>query len=66
LYATAAERAAGQAQGVNTPVELPRIGRVVAQLRGLSDEALAEATCANACAALPGLANLLASPPPKA
>lgn len=64
LYATAAERAAGQAQGVNTPAELPRIGRVVADLRGLAAEALAETTCANACVALPGLANLLASPPP--
>ena len=58
LYATAAERAAGQAQGLNTPVELPRIGAVVAGLRGMSWTALARATSANACATLPRLAAL--------
>ena len=61
LYATAAERAAGQAQGVNTPAELPRIGAVIAGLRGLSPEALAQASTANALAALPRLAALLPS-----
>jgi len=34
LYRTAAERAAGAAQGLNTPAELPRIGAVAAGLRG--------------------------------
>ena len=58
LYATAAERAAGRAQGVNSPAELPRIGAVVADLRGLSAEALMTATTANALAALPRLAAL--------
>ena len=59
LYVTAAERQAGRPQGVNTPAELPRIGRVVAALRGIDDRALAEATSTNACAALPRLAPLL-------
>ena len=55
LYATAAQRAQGQAQGRNTPAELPRIAQVVAQLRGMALPELAQATTANACAALPGL-----------
>jgi TatD DNase family protein len=63
LYATAAEREAGRPQGVNTPAELPRIGQVVADLRGITVNALAEATSANACVALPGLADLLAAKP---
>ena len=58
LYVTAAERAQGQAQGVNSPLELPRIGAVVAQLRSLTVEALRDATTANALQALPGLAAL--------
>ncbi|MBA4266794.1 MAG: DNAase [Comamonadaceae bacterium] len=66
LYVTAAERAAGQAQGVNTPAELPRIAQVVADLRGIPAQALAEATSANACMALPGLVSLLASTSPEA
>ncbi|MDR7150416.1 TatD DNase family protein [Hydrogenophaga palleronii] len=63
LYTTAAERSEGKPQGVNTPAELPRIAHVVAGLRGISDAALSEASCANACAALPGLARLLSSLP---
>jgi len=59
LYTTAAERAAGRAQGVNTPAELPRIGAVLAELRGLSQEAVQEATTENALAALPRLRSLL-------
>lgn len=62
LYATAAQRADGQAQGVNSPAELPRIGSVVAELRGLPVDALMQATSANAVAALPRLATLLAAP----
>ena len=58
LYATAAERAAGRPQGLNTPAELPRIGQVLAGLRGLSAAGLAAATTANACRALPRLAAL--------
>lgn len=58
LYATAAERAAGRPQGLNTPAELPRIGAVLAGLRAMAPEALAQATTANALAALPRLAAL--------
>lgn len=58
-YRTAEQRAAGQPQGRNSPAELPRIAAVVAGLRGIGVEALAEASTANACAALPGLAALL-------
>ena len=59
LYATAAEREAGRPQGRNTPGELPRIAQVVAELRGMTVQALAEASTANALAALPRLAPLL-------
>jgi TatD DNase family protein len=59
LYTTAEQRAAGSAQGRNTPAELPRIAEVLAQLRGLPLQALASATHANTCAALPKLAALL-------
>lgn len=59
LYTTASERAGGQAQGVNSPAELPRIGKVVAELRGLPVDALMKATRSNACAALPRLAALV-------
>ena len=58
LYATAAERAAGRAQGLNTPAELPRIGEVIASLRGIAPEELADATSANAVRVLPRLAAL--------
>ena len=59
LYATAAERAAGRAQGLNTPAELPRIGEVIAGLRGIPAEALAAATTANAQRVLPRLVALM-------
>ena len=62
LYATAAQRAAGQPQGINSPAELPRIGAVMAELRGLPVDALMQATTANAVAALPRLAALRAAP----
>jgi len=55
LYTTAAQREAGQAQGRNEPAELPRIAQVLAALRGLSLDALAQATSANAREALPRL-----------
>jgi TatD DNase family protein len=58
LYTTAGQRAAGVAQGRNTPGELPRIAAEVAQLRGLSLQVLSDATCANTLAALPKLAAL--------
>lgn len=59
LYVTAAQRAAGQLQGVNTPAELPRIGKEVAQLRGLTPQALAVQTCRNTLLALPRLGTLM-------
>ena len=62
LYATAQQRALGQPQGLNTPAELPRIGAVLAGLRGMDVAALADATTANALAALPGLKALLRAP----
>ena len=59
LYTTAQNRAGGSAQGRNEPGELPRIAEVLAQLRGVSLQTLADATTHNACAALPRLAALL-------
>jgi TatD DNase family protein len=59
LYATAAQRQAGQPQGVNTPAELPRIGAVVAGLRGVPVADWAAQTTTNAVAALPRLGALL-------
>lgn len=52
LYRTAAQRAEGQPQGRNEPAEVPRIGAVLARLRGLEPQVLAEAITANARAAL--------------
>jgi len=59
LYRTQAQRDAGQAQGRNEPGELPRIAEVVAQLRGIDIDALADNTTRNAVAALPKLQSLL-------
>ena len=47
LYRTAAERAAGERMR-NEPAELPRIAAVLAQLRGVTPQALAASTGANA------------------
>jgi TatD DNase family protein len=60
LYRTAERRVAGEPQGRNEPAELPRIGAVVAGLRGMAADDLARATAANAVQALPKLANVLA------
>jgi TatD DNase family protein len=60
LYATASERSAGQAQGVNSPLELPRIGAMLAELRGLRAEQWAEQTTLNALRVLPRLVAFLA------
>lgn len=59
LYKTAEDRAGGAPQGRNEPGELPRIGEVLAQLRGMEAAELAQAARDNACAALPRLAALL-------
>lgn len=60
LYRTAEQRAAGEPQGRNEPGELPRIAAVLATLRGIGMDELAQATTRNAVAALPKLAGLLA------
>ncbi|MEO7159470.1 MAG: TatD family hydrolase [Polaromonas sp.] len=59
LYRTAQQRAEGHPQGRNEPGELPRIAGVLAQLRGISPEALALATTANALQAFPKLRGLV-------
>ena len=59
VYKTAAQRADGQVQGRNEPCELPRIAQQIADLRGISLDALAAATTANALQALPKLKALL-------
>lgn len=59
LYTTAVQRQVGMAQGRNTPAELPRMAAVVAQLRGMTPEELAQATTRNAGRALPRLDALL-------
>lgn len=59
LYRTAGERAAGHGQGRNEPAQLPRIAQVVAQLRGIGLEELAQATLRNAMAVLPRLAAII-------
>jgi TatD DNase family protein len=43
LYRTAQQRAMGQAQGRNSPTELPRIAQVCADLRGMDVHDLAQA-----------------------
>jgi TatD DNase family protein len=61
LYRTAAARAADNEPGRqsrNEPAELPRIGAVLAGLRGWTAEHTATVTAANAQAALPRLAAL--------
>lgn len=60
LYRTADERAGGNPQGRNEPAQLPRIAEVLAQLRGITVDELAEATTRNAIAVLPRLATLIA------
>lgn len=60
IYRTAAQRAAGDGQGRNEPGELPRIAAALAALRGMPGQELAQATRANAVAALPKLGALLA------
>ena len=54
-------REQGQIQAPNTPLQLPRIGAFVADLRGLAAADWAAQTAANACAALPRLRALLSA-----
>ncbi len=58
LYQTAEQRALGQAQGHNSPAELPRIAQVLADLRGLALHDLAQASTRNALRVLPKLSAL--------
>jgi TatD DNase family protein len=60
LYRTAAERAQGERTQRNEPAELPRIAAALAELRGWSLDETAAITAANAHAALPRLAALMA------
>ncbi|MBC7604891.1 MAG: TatD family hydrolase, partial [Ramlibacter sp.] len=48
LYRTAEQRAGGLPQGRNEPADLPAIAKVLAELRGIPVEALAQATRRNA------------------
>ncbi|MBO9645084.1 MAG: TatD family hydrolase [Pseudacidovorax sp.] len=59
LYQTREAREAGLPQGRNEPAEVPRIAQVLAELRGLTVGAVAEATTRNAVAAVPRLAALM-------
>jgi TatD DNase family protein len=59
LYVKAGERAQSPPSR-NTPAELPRIGQALAALRGWTLDETAATTAANACAALPRVAALLA------
>jgi TatD DNase family protein len=61
LYVTAAERALGRAQGINGPSQLPRIGAVLAELRGMPVTDVQRLTTDNALQALPRLQGLLAT-----
>ncbi|MDO9073979.1 MAG: TatD family hydrolase [Rubrivivax sp.] len=58
LYRSAEARREGQAQGRNEPAELPRIGAVLAALRGWTVDETARITGVNTRAALPRLAAL--------
>ena len=62
LYRSAADRAAGSGQGRNEPAELPRIGAVMAALRGCTAAETAALTAANTLAALPRLKALMSAP----
>ncbi|VVD98017.1 TatD family hydrolase [Pandoraea soli] len=47
----------------NSPVELPRIAQVLADLRGVTTTALSQATCSNAWRVLPRLSGAMAMAP---
>jgi len=63
LYQTAEQRAQGQAQGRNSPAELPRMAQVLADVRGVSLDALAQASTRNAQRVLPKLLSLCEAMP---
>ena len=55
IYRTAQDRAQGQAQGRNSPAELPRIAQVLAEVRGMDWREVQAQTSANARRVLPAL-----------
>lgn len=55
LYTLAQQRANGLVQPPNAPSQLPRIATAIAQLRGITPDALAVATTSNAQSVLRGL-----------
>lgn len=59
LYVTAAQRIQGVAQSHNTPSELPRIGQVVADLRGITLATLAQTCWTNTLDAFPAMKAIL-------
>lgn len=59
LYKTSEQRAAGEPQGRNEPAQLPRIAQVLADMRGIPIDQLAQAVWANSLAALPKMQTLL-------
>ena len=59
LYKTLVQREAGEPQGRNEPAQLPRIAQVLADLRGIPLEQLAQAVWENSIAALPKIEHLL-------
>jgi len=63
LYQTAEQRAQGQAQGRNSPAELPHIAQVLADVRGVPLDALAQASTRNAQRVLPKLLTLCEAMP---
>jgi TatD DNase family protein len=58
IYRTAQARANGQAQGRNSPAELPRIAQVLAEVRGMPLAEVQAQTTANARRVLPALERL--------
>ncbi len=63
LYVTAAQRAQGEAWQNNTPAQLPRIGQVLADVRGVDAAHIARQTTANVHDALVGVGRLALNEP---
>ncbi len=59
IYRTAQDRCQGQAQGRNSPAELPRIAQVLAEVRGMPLSEVQAQTTANAVRVFPALKGLL-------
>jgi len=59
LYRTAEQRRQGQPQARNAPAQLPAIGAVLAELRGVPTHTVARCTTHNVCQALPRVQQLL-------